>query len=98
VEATPVPLLDEGAMRWFRGVINGGALFGLLIFLRLASFVSAQGNATCLSLQHSTMCSNFSTASISTGLTTDFPFLQFVQTVEDFDKLFTTYIQQDYAK
>jgi hypothetical protein len=85
-------------MRWSVGVVNGGFFFGLFIFSPLASFVSAQGNSTCVSLQNSKMCQNFSSASVSTSLTTDFPFLQFVQTVEDFDKLFTTYIQQDYAK
>jgi hypothetical protein len=85
-------------MRWSVGVVNGGFCFGLFILLRLASFVSAQGNATCVSLQNSKTCQNFSSASVSTSLTTDFPFLQFVQTVQDFDKLFTTYIQQDYAK
>lgn len=44
------------------------------------------------------MCQNFSSASISTNLTTDFPFLQFVSSVDQFDSLFATYITQDYAK
>jgi len=95
-------LLDEGAMRW-SGVgashVCSTLLFGFLILLRLVDFVAAQtANATCISLKNSQMCQNFSSASISTGLTTDFPFLQFVSTVEQFDAQFATYITQDYAK
>ena len=89
-------------MRW-SGVgashVGSTLLFGFLILLRLVDFVSAQSaNATCISLKNSQMCQNFSSASISTGLTTDFPFLQFVSTVEQFDAQFATYITQDYAK
>lgn len=88
-------------MRWSTGInIPRPFILGiLLILLRLCSFVAGQANnATCLSLKNSQTCQNFSSASISTGLTTDFPFLQFVSNVQEFDTLFTTYIQQDYAK
>jgi hypothetical protein len=61
--------------------------------------VSAQGNnATCISLQGSTLCPSFSSASIFTSLTADFPFLQYVSNVQDFDTQFATYITTDYAK
>jgi len=67
--------------------------------LALVSLVSAQGNnATCISLQGSKLCPNFSSASISTSLTADFPFLQYVSNVQEFDTQFATFIKTDYAK
>ena len=67
--------------------------------LSLFCLVSAQGNnATCISLQGSTLCPNFSSASISTSLTADFPFLRYVSDVQDFDTQFATFIKTDYAK
>ena len=74
-------------------------IFGLSILLHLFSLVSGQtNNATCLSLQGSKLCPSFAAASISTGLTTDFPFLQYVSNIQQFDSLFMSYIEQDYAK
>ena len=89
-------------MRW-SGVgashVGSTLLFGLLILLRLTGFVAAQTtNASCISLNNSKMCQNFSSASISTNLTTNFPFLQFVSNVDQFDTQFAQYITQDYAK
>src|SRR5947207_4197514 len=79
------------------GIKYAGAL-GLLTLLRLANVVSGQTNSTCISLQGSRMCQNFTSASVSTSLTDDFPFLEFVSTVEEFDTQFTTFIQQQYTK
>jgi hypothetical protein len=80
-------------MLWSVGVVPG--LFTLVV---LSNVVLAQNNATCISLAKSTTCGNFSGASISTSLTSDFPFLQFVSNVEEFDSQFMAYIKQDYAK
>ena len=79
-----------------RGVKYAGS-FGLLTLLRLANVASGQTNSTCISLHGSRTCQNFSSASVSTSLTTDFPFLQFVSTVEEFDTQFATFIQQEYT-
>ena len=59
--------------------------------------VNAQGNATCIPLSGSKTCSNFTSASVSTSLTTDFPFLQYVSDVNDFDTQFTNFIATSYA-
>ena len=59
--------------------------------------VNAQGNATCIPLSGSKTCSNFTSASVSTSLTSDFPFLQYVSNVEDFDTQFTNFIATSYA-
>jgi hypothetical protein len=74
-------------------------LLGLLLtsFLVQPNVVSAQTNSTCISLKNSKTCPDFSSASVSTSLTADFPFLEFISTVEQFDTQFTTYIQQQYS-
>ena len=79
-----------------RGVKYAGSL-GLLTLLPLANVASGQTNFTCISLHGSRTCQSFSSASISTSLITDFPFLAYVSTVEEFDTQFTTFIQQQYA-
>jgi len=89
-------------MRRFKGLDSTGSLL-LPGFLLLSLFSSASGqsttnNATCIPLKGSQTCQNFSSASISTSLTTDFPFLEFVSTVKEFDTLFMNFIQQAYAK
>jgi hypothetical protein len=83
-------------MRWSVGASHG--LFSLAVLATISNVVSAQNNATCISLKNSQTCRNFSDASISTSLTADFPFLQFVSTVAEFDTQFMAYIKQDYAK
>jgi hypothetical protein len=92
-------------MRRFKGLDSAGSLlllgFSLLSLFSLFSSASAQSatnNATCIPLKGSQTCQNFSSASISTSLTTDFPFLEFVSTVKEFDTLFMNFIQQAYAK
>src|SRR5436305_183849 len=57
-----------------------------------------QSNPSCISLENSKTCQNFSRASISTSLTTDFPFLEFVSSVQDFDTQFLSFIQTQYTK
>jgi hypothetical protein len=80
-------------MRWSVGWIIGPA-FGLLV-----TGVKAQTtNSTCISLQGSHTCQNFSQASVSTSLSNDFPFLTFVSTVQEFDAQFLQFIQQGYAQ
>jgi hypothetical protein len=65
----------------------------------LFSLVAAQGNNfTCIPLKGSTLCPSFSEASISTSLTANFPFLQYVANLEEFDTQFATYIKTDYVK
>jgi len=73
-------------------------VFAIFLLLQLANFVLAQTNYTCIPLARSQKCPNFSGASVSTSLIADFPFLQFVSTVEEFDAAFKTFIQQDYTK
>lgn len=55
-------------------------------------------NSTCISLQGSQTCKSFSQASVSTSLNNDFPFLQFVSSVQEFDTQFLQFIQQGYAQ
>jgi hypothetical protein len=82
-------------MRWSTG--PGPGLFTVAVLV-ICKGVSGQNNASCISLSKSQTCGNFSGASISTSLTTDFPFLQFVSNVQEFDTQFMAYIKQDYAK
>lgn len=88
-------MLSDRAMR---RVKYAGSLGLLLTAFGLTNVVSAQTNATCISLQGSRTCQNFSSASVSTSLTADFPFLEFVSSVEEFDAEFTTFIQTEYTK
>ncbi|KAK2747559.1 hypothetical protein FQN57_002052 [Myotisia sp. PD_48] len=54
----------------------------------------------CLSLESSTTCSAFSKASISTGpnLFGQFPFLQYVSNIAEFDERLQSYVRSDHAK
>ncbi|QKX58366.1 uncharacterized protein TRUGW13939_05488 [Talaromyces rugulosus] len=56
--------------------------------------------AKCISLEKSTSCSAFNVSSISTdsSLVDNYPFLQYVSNVDDFDKQLTDYVQGDYVK
>jgi len=81
-------------MRWSVGWIIGPALA-----LVVPTGVKAQTtSSTCISLKGSQTCQNFSQASVSTSLSTDFPFLTFVSSVQEFDTQFLQFIQQGYAQ
>lgn len=83
-------------MRWSVGPWCLGPAFVLV--LGFTSVKAQTTNATCIPLQGSQTCQNFSQASVSTTLSTDFPFLQFVSSVQEFDSQFLQFIQQGYAQ
>ncbi|KMU89596.1 hypothetical protein CIHG_07402 [Coccidioides immitis H538.4] len=54
----------------------------------------------CISLKDSTTCPAFASASVSTrqDIVDQFPFLEFVSSVKDFDKELQNYVHHDYVK
>ncbi|KAK1988679.1 SH3 domain-containing protein [Colletotrichum cereale] len=74
------------------------ARVALLSMLSTSAFVSAQ--SSCVSLQGSTTCPAFQSASISTtGFVAGiFPFLQFVSNRDTFDKQMLSYIDTTYVR
>ncbi|RAK75819.1 SH3 domain protein [Aspergillus fijiensis CBS 313.89] len=57
-------------------------------------------SSTCISLSGSTQCPAFNTSSISTNssLYTDFPFMQYVSNLTQFDQELNTYVMQSFVK
>ncbi|KAI4686552.1 uncharacterized protein J4E84_005833 [Alternaria hordeiaustralica] len=53
---------------------------------------------SCVSLQGSTACPAFSSASVDTNLTANFPFLQYVSDTQSFDEGLKNYIGTGYAQ
>ncbi|KAF8417074.1 hypothetical protein EV426DRAFT_540753 [Tirmania nivea] len=70
-------------------------LIGLLT-LPIASTQQNPPNSNCIALTTSKMCPAFSTSQISVKNTDKFPFLQFVNTTDQFDVEFERYIRTDY--
>ena len=70
----------------------------LCLILGHLNRINGQTNSVCISLHGSQACQNFSQASVSTSLNAEFPFLEFVSTVQDFDAQFLQFIQQSYTK
>lgn len=68
-----------------------------LFFLSTATAVSAQ--ADCISLEGSSLCPAFQSASVATtGPTANFfPFMRFVNSRQTFDTQLATYIATDYV-
>ncbi|KAF1840771.1 uncharacterized protein K460DRAFT_380562 [Cucurbitaria berberidis CBS 394.84] len=70
----------------------------VVLSILAASLPVAMAQQNCISLQGSTACPAFSTASISTNLTGDFSFLSFVSDVKSFDDKLRNYIATSYSE
>ncbi|KAF2035023.1 hypothetical protein EK21DRAFT_55696 [Setomelanomma holmii] len=72
-----------------------GAVF---LSVLAASLPVSMAQSNCISLQGSTACPAFGSASISTNLTGDFSFLAFVSNVQSFDDRLRNYIATTYSQ
>lgn len=82
-------------MRYPKLGLIGGVLFSAF---SMPTIVSAQSN--CISLDRSTACPAFQSASISTSqfVADLFPFLRFVSDRESFDRELLSYVRTTYVR
>ncbi|KAG0642025.1 hypothetical protein HOY80DRAFT_1008134 [Tuber brumale] len=81
-----------------RTTLSGSSF--IILSTLFISLAAAQAAGSCISLATSRTCTAFNSSSISTSnaLVGNFPFLQYVANIEQFDNQFEQYIKQDYAK